>query len=61
MSQQTSPSQSPTEHPFGPKQPRWRVWLIRAVVFTITFSVLMFGLSALGTIVEKFFFMLYTE
>ncbi|MBW2291948.1 MAG: hypothetical protein JRG94_06510 [Deltaproteobacteria bacterium] len=45
----------------GPSQSRWRLWLTRAVVFSVTLSLLMIFLSALGDIVKSFFITLYTD
>ena len=45
----------------GPKQSPWRLWLTRAVVFTVMFFLLITFFSALAGIVEKFFITLYTD
>jgi hypothetical protein len=44
----------------GSNQSRWRLWLTRAVVFSVTFLLLMTVLSGVAGIVEKFFVLLYT-
>lgn len=65
MSRQPEPDaatpQKARPHPFGPNQPRWRVWLLRGIVFSVTFAMLMGAFSALGVIVEKFFLAIYTD
>ena len=61
MSHETKPTEASTESPFGPRQPRWRIWVVRVVVFTLAFVMLMATFSFLGTIVEKFFIMISTD
>lgn len=45
----------------GPSQSRWRLWLTRSVVFSVTLFLLLTFLSVLAGIVEKFFVLLYTD
>jgi hypothetical protein len=45
----------------GTNQSRWRLWLTRVAVFSVTFVLLMSLFTGLATIVEKFFILLYTE
>lgn len=40
---------------------RWKLWGMRVVVFSLVFVFLLTGLTALGSIVERFFFALYTD
>lgn len=61
MSQKTTQTSGTNEHPFGPSRPIWRIWLVRVVVFSVTFSLLMSALTFVGTIVKKFFIVLYTN
>jgi hypothetical protein len=61
MSHETTDTKASTESPFGPRQSRWRIWVVRVVVFTLAFVMLMVTFSFLGTIVEKFFIALYTD
>ena len=58
------PMTDPTPDPLEARPvstPRWKIWLVRVVVFSLMFSFLLTSLSFIGSIVERFFFALYTD
>ncbi len=60
----TSQDPSPTpeaDHPLLSRAPRWKIWVVRLVMFSVMFVFLMTAFGAIGSIVERFFIALYTD
>ncbi|MDP6980103.1 MAG: hypothetical protein QF570_16115 [Myxococcota bacterium] len=59
-SQDPSPATAP-DHPLVSRAPRWKIWVVRLVVFSLIFVFLMGAFGALGSLVERFFIAIYTD
>lgn len=61
MNPELEVSTESSPHPLASVAPRWRIWLVRAGMFSVMFVMLLLAFSALGSIVERFFIALYTD